>query len=207
MFSGFNTYWFSIFTNISWNKSYCTVFIDIFKNGNHVHDLFKRRTESKCIAIMFISKYFWNFQIIRIIIFELTGIWLQDSNTPFASMSASDHDIPFCNMPKIVFAPFLALVQNPIENLPTLFKLINLLHLGFTLAWVSAKIQPGRTYVCFRSPTHKTTVFNAIYINHRNTASISIIVLGWLALEAHRMSRWLNQKKASVLKSQKTCKY
>ena len=145
---------------------------------------------------MFISKYFWNFQIIRIIIFELTGIWLQDSNTPFASMSASDHDIPFCNMPKIVFAPFLALVQNPIENLPTLFKLINLLHLGFILAWVSAKIQPGRTYVCFRSPTgrigrttHKTTAFNAIYINHRNTASISIIVLGWLALEAHRMSR------------------
>lgn len=49
-------------------------------------------------------------------------------------MSASDHDIPFCNMPKIVFAPFLALVQNPIENLPTLFKLINLLHLGFILA-------------------------------------------------------------------------
>lgn len=31
MFSGFNTYWFSIFTNISWNKSYCTVFIDISK--------------------------------------------------------------------------------------------------------------------------------------------------------------------------------
>ena len=123
-------------------------------------------------------------------------------------------------MPKRVFAPLFGFSSKS-HWTSTLFRLINFLHLGFILACcarfrveMSVSKNSAEQNMCLFQITDRKNwqddpQDNGVQriLNHRNTASISISVLGWLALEALGISRWLKQKKASVLMLQKHCKY